>query len=86
MQDVVIILLFSNKSSKFFVNIITFLEINKCVIYMIYIYIFNVFWFLHILKQALLLNANTQNPENIIYLLTKQAACLCVPVLLYIIR
>ena len=50
---------------------------------MIYIYIFNVFWFLHILKQALLLNANTQNPENIIYLLTKQAACLCTGLAVY---
>ena len=66
-RDEMIIWLFSNKSTKFFVNMNTFLEINWWVFYMTN-FLFNVYWFLHILKPTLLPHANTQSPDVIAYL------------------
>ena len=68
MRDAVIILLFSNKSTKFFVNILTFFLRSISVFFYMASLFLNVYWFLRILKPALLPHAKTQNPGVIAYL------------------
>ena len=58
---------FQIRVPSFFVNINTFLEVISIFFYVTYLF-FNVYWFLYILKPALLPHANTQSPDVVSYL------------------